>query len=517
MVNRLLLVLFALLWSGLASAQGTITPSPFQTVLDSNGSPINGACVWTYVAGTSTPINTYTSVTLGSANTNPIVADSAGRYTAFLSPGSSYKFVYEAACTPPSHASVFRTADNISAVPGSSSGLDVIGTAGETMLAGQCAYLSNGSGGKTAGSWYLCTSANSYSSTSPVIGVTPSAIISGAVGSIRIGGTVTSVSGLSVGQHYYVASTAGDLSTTGPREIGQADSATSLVVIGSAPNRIVNNSIVQGRLTLTAATCVTATDVTAATTVRFTPCDGNQIALYNGSSWDAVIFTELSIAVPATTSTMYDTFVYSSSGTATLELTAWTNDTTRATALVAQDGVLSKTGALTRRYVGSFRTTGVSGQTEDSFAKRYVWNFYNRALRGMRVLEITDTWAYSTNTYRQANAAAGNQLDFIVGWADTLVEGLVLANVSGNATGLPMWVAIGEDSTSAAATGCLVGAQTTFNTSIPTGLQTSLKKYPAVGRHVWVWLEKAGAATVTWYGDNGADGTQSGIHGTIWC
>src|SRR6476619_2076156 len=61
----------------------------------------------------------------------------------------------------------------------------------------------------------------------------------------------------------------------------------------------VNNSICQGRLTLTASTPVTTSDVTAATTLRYTPYKGNQIALYNGASWAVSSFPELSISVPA--------------------------------------------------------------------------------------------------------------------------------------------------------------------------------------------------------------------------
>src|SRR3990167_10501799 len=159
----------------------------------------------------------------------------------------------------------------------------------------------------------------------------------------------------------------------------------------------------QARLTLTTVTPVTTADVTAATTVYLTPYKGSYIGLYDGTSWQAYTLTEISIAVPATTSTMYDLYVYDSSGTLTLEAVAWTNDTTRATALALQNGVYCKTGTLTKRYVGSFRTTGSSGQTEDSLAKRYVWNYYNRVVRQLRVIEATDTWAYSTNTIRQAN------------------------------------------------------------------------------------------------------------------
>ncbi len=50
-----------------------------------------------------------------------------------------------------------------------------------------------------------------------------------------------------------------------------------------------------GRLTLTTATPITAADVTAATTLYFTPYRGDKIALYTGSVWQIKTFTELSI------------------------------------------------------------------------------------------------------------------------------------------------------------------------------------------------------------------------------
>ena len=103
----------AIIVVALSAQTGIISPSPFLTVLDNSGRTVNNACVWTYAAGTTTPIATYTDQALSVPNTNPIRSDSAGRFTAFLVQGTSYKFVYEAPCTPPAHGSVYRTADNI--------------------------------------------------------------------------------------------------------------------------------------------------------------------------------------------------------------------------------------------------------------------------------------------------------------------------------------------------------------------------------------------------------------------
>jgi hypothetical protein len=46
---------------------------------DNNGNPLSGGKIYTYEAGTSTPLATYTSSGGGTAHTNPIVLNAAGR------------------------------------------------------------------------------------------------------------------------------------------------------------------------------------------------------------------------------------------------------------------------------------------------------------------------------------------------------------------------------------------------------------------------------------------------------
>ena len=64
---------------------------------DDNGVPLSGGLVYTYAAGTTTPVPTYTSSSGLVLNANPIVLNSAGRTPAqiWLTPGSSYKFVLQ--------------------------------------------------------------------------------------------------------------------------------------------------------------------------------------------------------------------------------------------------------------------------------------------------------------------------------------------------------------------------------------------------------------------------------------
>jgi hypothetical protein len=522
-----------------ASAQSyTLSPQLYDTIFGNSGAVVSGSCVWTYQAGTTTAATTF-SDNAGTPNTNPVRADSAGRFSMYLLAGASYKVIVETSCTPPAHGSVLRTADNVAGIPASAATVDVTGIAGETLSAGQCAYLSDGSGSKTAGQWFRCDATNTYSSTKLEVGLAPSAILASASGTIRVAGSVTGLSSLSVGALYY-ASTAGALTTTPPtnaRLVGQADTASSLVVaanpagvpaggtIGqvwasagpSAPSAWTSAPFVDDfRLSLTTATCVPTGDVTAATTLYFTSCTGNRITLYDASGNPTTYTTaEISIAIPASTSTMYDVWVFANSGVPTLELLAWTNDTTRATAIARSSGRWTKTGDTTRLYVGSIRTTTVSGQTEDSNAKRYVWNMYNRVRRSMAVLEATNSWTYTTLTYRQARNASVNQLDCVTGLAEGLIDITVIANASNSTGGVNFGVAIGENSTTTAAATSLMGISAAAAGANDT-VTASLKKTAALGRNTYVWLEiSVATGTTTWLGTGGTTYTQSGISGFL--
>lgn len=70
-----------------------LTPCPRLQFVDANGDPISGGKVYTYVAGTTTPLATYTDYTGATANANPVILDTSGRAAIWLTQGSSYKFV----------------------------------------------------------------------------------------------------------------------------------------------------------------------------------------------------------------------------------------------------------------------------------------------------------------------------------------------------------------------------------------------------------------------------------------
>lgn len=64
-------------------------------LFDNSGNVLSGGKIYTYLAGTSTPATTYTSNSGNTANSNPIVANSAGRLTneVWLTWNNLYKFV----------------------------------------------------------------------------------------------------------------------------------------------------------------------------------------------------------------------------------------------------------------------------------------------------------------------------------------------------------------------------------------------------------------------------------------
>lgn len=275
-----------------------------------------------------------------------------------------------------------------------------------------------------------------------------------------------------------------------------------------------------GRLTLTSGTAVTTADVTSATTVYFTPFRSNRVSLYDGTRWRRYILAEVSVAVPSTSSTVYDVFLYDNAGTLTLDATAWTNDTTRATALTTQDGVLVKTGATGRRYVGTFRTTGLSGQTEDTAAKRYIWNYYNRARKMMRnASETADSWSYATSTIRQANGNAANQLDMVIGVSEDVVDAKVVSFFQNSSAGGGGAVGIGLDATNANVSGFQATRMDVAATNADGNASAQWAGFPGIGRHFMPWLEWGnGTGTQTWFGDRGSAATyQSGITGSILC
>ena len=274
-----------------------------------------------------------------------------------------------------------------------------------------------------------------------------------------------------------------------------------------------------GRLTLTSGTPVTTADVTGASTLYYTPYLHNLIRIWDGTRYLVLTFTEVSLALSGLTSGKpYDVFGYVNAGALALELLAWTNDTTRATGLTRTDGILHKTGDQTRMFLGTLYTTGTT-TTEDSAAKRLLWNAFNQRPRPMRnATETADNWSVNTaSAYRQANANAANQLEFIAGDAEVRIEAEVIASVFCASGTTQFGVGIGIDSTTVNSAQHRA-TRSIGSTGAVVGLTARYKGFPGVGRHTMPWLEISNASTL-FFGDDGGGGglgfIQSGISGEL--
>lgn len=272
-------------------------------------------------------------------------------------------------------------------------------------------------------------------------------------------------------------------------------------------------SVANGRLTLTSLTPVTTSDVTGATTVYYTPYNGNRLGLWTGSQWRVYVFSEMSLALGTITSgANYDVFAVANGDQIRLELgTAWSSDTARAAAISLKDGVYVQTTEPRRRYLGTFRTTATT-TTEDSKTKRFLWNVNNRVRRNMSLIEGTDFWTYTTAAWRAANNSTANRFEVVRGLDEDAASATVVVTVNTSAT-ITVGPGIGLDSTTANSAQiyggfCVNGA---FSQ-----LQSDYRGCPGPGYHYLQWIEYSTASgSTTWYGDNGSAFWQSGMVGEV--
>ncbi len=89
-----LLALFVL--PGISQTAFPPAGSPVFRAFDQNGVPLAGGLLYSYAAGTSTPLATYTDYTGATPNTNPVVLDATGSAKVFLG-AANYKFVLQSA------------------------------------------------------------------------------------------------------------------------------------------------------------------------------------------------------------------------------------------------------------------------------------------------------------------------------------------------------------------------------------------------------------------------------------
>jgi len=184
----------------------------------------------------------------------------------------------------------------------------------------------------------------------------------------------------------------------------------------------------------------------------------------------------------------------------------WTNNTTRATGLVRLGGTLVKSGDGTRRYLGTGRTTGSSGQTEDSQAARLLWNMYNRVPRKLKKSAGSSTWtqANSSGVYRAANADANNHFKHLSGLAQELVYIDLAILVQGSLVATDGQVNIGVNSQTTPS-----GSSELRVTGTASAFQirsTSYLDVPAMGYNEFYWIEASLNTTTVFPGASRFEG-----------
>ena len=270
-----------------------------------------------------------------------------------------------------------------------------------------------------------------------------------------------------------------------------------------------------GRLTTQSGVAISTSDRTSQGTIYYTPYLHGGIRIYDGTRWKLYSFTEKSLSLTATSGKNYDVFIYDNSGTLTLELSAaWTDDTTRADALTTQDGVYVKSGATTRLWIGTIRASGTN-VTEDSAAKRFVWNAYNQVQRPMAALTAAASWTYATQaTWRAMDNDTALRLQWVCGLAGSLVDAAASVVVGGLTINDSAEISIGLDSTSSP-TATQLFAYLYYIQTANGFLTTKYQGFSALGFHYLQALERIGstAGTITFIGTQ-TEAT-SGIIGSI--
>ena len=215
--------------------------------LTNTGLPLAGGLLYTYQAGSSTPLTTYTTINGTIANTNPIVLGTDGRLPSemWLTYGYFYKFVLEDA-----NSNLIASYDNLYGILGTVPATSSAFTTGMILLW-------SGSTGSIPAGFYLCNGSNG----------TPDLrdrFIVGAGGSYSVAQTGGSADSIVVSHNHTATSVVTD---PGHAHSYNTNSATGLVSGGSSPPTMMSPT---SQTTGTAVTSITVATTNVAAGVSGT-------------------------------------------------------------------------------------------------------------------------------------------------------------------------------------------------------------------------------------------------------
>jgi len=227
------------------------------TFFDNNGIPLNGGLIYTYQAGSSTPLATYTTNSGTVANSNPIVLGTNGisPNEIWLQTGFSYKFVIQT-----STGVTIQTLDNIYPI------LQTAPASSSNVPSGLIAIWS-GSTGSIPSGWLLCNGTNG----------TPdlrNSFILGAGNSYSVGQTGGSADSI-LPSHTHTASSTSTVTDPGHFHNILAESGGA----GAGSGKLeLSSQTVSGPVTQSAVTGVTVATTNA--TAGVSPTGGNMPPYY---------------------------------------------------------------------------------------------------------------------------------------------------------------------------------------------------------------------------------------------
>lgn len=527
-----------------------ISPQPWLQFIDASGNPYSGGTLNTYAAGTPTPLATYNSVSGGVANPTSIPLNTAGIPSAAGVPiqvclldGNAYKFeIWSGGTTPALVASYDDlrgvndfTAANIAEwytpspaiVPTYVSGTSFsIAAANSSFSEGRRVKLTT-----NAAAVYTGTIVSNSGSSPSTIVINPESGDTTPIGNTAYAsveyGILSGVNSLPAIPKSYLPKGM----TAYTQAAGTSDTTLATTsFVTTAANATLDNGVNDFRLSLTTGVPVTSSDVTATSKLYLTPYNGNRIAMYSGSAWSIITSSQVSITFAGagagtslnSTTLPFDIFVVNTAGTLSLESQAWASANARANALARQDGVLTKFGDTTKRYVGTVCPAVAANPTvnkmDDSVANRGIWNYYNQVNRNMKYIVATASWTYNVVAWRTCNALTTYRINFVNG-GDGEASGnsgdsvsIKSSLTSGSANGNSAMLGIGFNSTTTPTS--LTAGMGSSVVAGANGATVSLDEIPLLGINYAQMLEYCNTAnTQTFYGTSG--GTLSGIVGMI--
>jgi len=294
----------------------------------------------------------------------------------------------------------------------------------------------------------------------------------------------------------------------------------------------------QGRLTLTSNTPVMTADVTAATSVYYTPYQGNIVPIYDGANMQSYAFGQLTMALNTTnhlSGHVYDLFIFLNSSVVTIGAgPAWSSTTTRGsgagtTQLQQTDGLWVNANTITltngstsyssipvgeATYVGSvymtangqtqfnIRPAGASGGTNNFVG---IFNGYNRVHMGSVVRDSAIGYTYASNTWRSMDNSNSNRVTYLDGLQQVSPAATVQISAAVSVAGDQAAVGVNLDSNSAQPR--VIAFSTAPTGTLADNVQTIFARdsfAPQVGVHYIQAMESSISNVSATYNENGA-------------